>query len=117
MKKLIRDNELIPKWYGIAYRDCSKGHAVCYPLPLNLVVRFLWGALLHLKNPKPSRLDAALSRQPTVYLILGFQRGRFWGVQSAWLDEEKARAYYKTVQSDAGFDTTQFKSMKVSFDD
>ena len=117
MQRFVKENESFPRFYGLAYRDYLRGHAVCYPIPINLIVRFLWGALLHLKNPRPSRLDVALSQQPTVYLILGFNNGRFWGVQSVWFDEAKARAHFKVVKIDAGFDSVKFKSVKVSFDE
>ncbi len=33
--------EMIPAWYGIAYRDMYRQWDVCYPIPLNHVVGIL----------------------------------------------------------------------------
>ena len=36
----VRDCELIPSAYGIAYRDPARMESICYPLPLNWLVRW-----------------------------------------------------------------------------
>lgn len=53
LKKLKHNHEIIPRFYGIAYYDWSKGHvAVCYPLGINLIV-MLWREFVSWnKNPK-----------------------------------------------------------------
>lgn len=41
MKKIIHPDEVIPPWYGIAYRRYDLNHAVCYPLFINLLVMII----------------------------------------------------------------------------
>lgn len=41
VKKVINEGEAIPKYYGIAYRDYLRYQAVCYPIVLNLIIRYL----------------------------------------------------------------------------
>jgi len=38
VKKFIREGEAFPRWYGIAYREVHRLGAICYPIPLNLIV-------------------------------------------------------------------------------
>lgn len=35
--KTITEGQLLPAWYGIAWRDFYRNTAVCYPVPLNLI--------------------------------------------------------------------------------
>ncbi len=41
MKRLVREGDLIPTGYGIAYRDFNMDMKVAYPLILHLVVRWV----------------------------------------------------------------------------
>jgi len=41
MRKELRRMDSIPKWYGVAYLNDYCMTAICYPIPLNLIVR-LW---------------------------------------------------------------------------
>lgn len=41
IKKEIREGEMIPKYYGVAYRNMDRLTAICYPIPLNIVLA-LW---------------------------------------------------------------------------
>jgi len=50
LKKLIREGEMIPKYYGIAYRNWDSLTAVCYPIPLNLIVGIWDRSILWLKH-------------------------------------------------------------------
>ena len=36
----IPEGELIPRWWGIAYRDFDRNAKVAYPIPLNFLVRW-----------------------------------------------------------------------------
>lgn len=36
--KEVRHGELIPKWYGVAWVRWEVDAAICYPMPLNLIV-------------------------------------------------------------------------------
>lgn len=40
-KKIISEGEMIPEFYGIAYRDFSRREVVCYPIVINLIIRYL----------------------------------------------------------------------------
>ena len=63
----------MPFWYGAAYYSPYSDHLICYPIPLNLVVRWaraLWWALKRCKHDDLSAAysagyEAALSRQST----------------------------------------------------
>lgn len=39
----LREGELIPKGYGLAYIDFSTMFSIYYPIPLNLIVRLFRG--------------------------------------------------------------------------
>ena len=41
LKKELREGEMLPKYYGIAYRRIDELTAICYPIPLNVVVGYL----------------------------------------------------------------------------
>ena len=41
MKKIIDGGMQIPKGYGIAWRDFARDQAICYPLILNLIFRWI----------------------------------------------------------------------------
>lgn len=48
---ILNDGEVIPKWYGIAFRDYSSFRTVCYPIPFNILVAFGRQCWICLKNP------------------------------------------------------------------
>ncbi len=41
LRKELREGEMIPKYYGIAYGELDRLIAVAYPIPLNIIVA-LW---------------------------------------------------------------------------
>lgn len=55
LRHICREAERLPNWYGVAYRGNDPDHdewwgdsvRVCYPIPLNLVVR-LWHVVWHI---------------------------------------------------------------------
>ncbi len=53
LRYICREAERLPDWYGVAYRGWEPPHSgadwvrVCYPIPLNLVVR-LWHVIWNL---------------------------------------------------------------------
>lgn len=54
MRKIQKCNsgEMLPPFYGVAYRDYARNEAVLYPLVINLFV-LLWREFVYwLKNPK-----------------------------------------------------------------
>lgn len=52
MKKRISRGELIPPFYGIAYRDYDKDLIICYPIFINLIIILYRDFKFWLKNPK-----------------------------------------------------------------
>lgn len=45
LQKYISAGQTYPKWYGVAWIDYCANRAVCYPIPLNILIRagrFLW---------------------------------------------------------------------------
>jgi len=45
-RKLVGDMELMPKGYGVAYLDPSRMAAVCYPIPVNIIVHYWYRTVL-----------------------------------------------------------------------
>jgi hypothetical protein len=81
-RKAIMEGEKIPTFYGVAYRDFAMMQAVCYPIPLNWVVR--WGRELYfrLSNPETNGLEDAIHK--------AYGRGFDNGVASARYDIEQS---------------------------
>ena len=52
MKRYVSRGDMIPDYYGIAYEDHQMKRAVCYPIPLNVLVYFFMKLLWWLKNPE-----------------------------------------------------------------
>jgi hypothetical protein len=52
MKKEITEHQLLPAFYGVAYRDYRRNKIVCYPLLINLIV-ILWRKTVYwLRSPQ-----------------------------------------------------------------
>lgn len=57
MIKRISDGEIIPAWYGCAWRDWASNRMVCLPVPLNVLASYARGAYMWLRfgfMPVPS---------------------------------------------------------------
>lgn len=54
LKRLVRPCEMAPWGYGLAYREFNMNVAVCYPVPLNLVIRWARNLFFWLACPKPT---------------------------------------------------------------
>jgi hypothetical protein len=55
ISKRVQPGEEIPSGYGIAYHDYYFPYAIAYPIPLNLIVRFLrwlWHETIRLRRTK-----------------------------------------------------------------
>lgn len=48
----IREGDIVPKFYGISHFDHCHGFAYCYPVPINLIVRWVRSVWVYLKNPE-----------------------------------------------------------------
>ncbi|WP_291015308.1 hypothetical protein [Hydrogenophaga sp.] len=56
MKKTIKPGQMIPAWYGIAWQNFDSRTAVCYPVPINVIVatgRAFWLWLRYGYKPVP----------------------------------------------------------------
>jgi hypothetical protein len=56
LEKIKREGEMIPRLYGVAYRNPIGDYTVCYPVPLNWLVRY--GRILWWKLAIPKDLDS-----------------------------------------------------------
>jgi hypothetical protein len=60
MRRFVRALDVIPRGYGVAYRAWDRDGAVCYPIPLNWLVRWARGAMIWLRFPeRATRYEAA----------------------------------------------------------
>ena len=57
---LAAQGEMLPKWYGVAFYDYMQRTAICYPIPLNLIVRFIDNIWWRIKQPHISDREADL---------------------------------------------------------
>jgi len=39
LKKIVYEGQQTPKCYGLAYFKHDAGYAVCYPIPINILIR------------------------------------------------------------------------------
>lgn len=39
LRREVKEGIMFPKFYGLAYRDMWRRVSICYPIPLNVVVR------------------------------------------------------------------------------
>jgi hypothetical protein len=72
----------IPAWYGVAWQDWLTHSAICYPIPINLVVAFLRAVYLWMKHGyREVPLD------PRDAFNQGFEAGRVDALQHGpWAD-------------------------------
>ena len=86
---IARECDHTPRGYGIAYRNIFSATLVCYPVPLNLLVR--WWHRLYRRLAKPT--SDSLECQEQSALSESFQRGFLQG--------------YKVGVSDGGKNVTE----------
>ena len=58
--KEVRAGEIIPAWYGVAWTRWEVNSAICYPMPLNLIVAaaravVIWMSYGYMAMPRHSR--------------------------------------------------------------
>ncbi len=51
IRKNVTELGIIPRFYGVAWRDFTFVGSVCYPIPLNIIIRVLHGYWYKLKVP------------------------------------------------------------------
>jgi len=89
LKRFVPEMDELPRGYGVAYRSVTKHGAICYPIPLNLVVRWLYGVWLWLRFPVGTTWYEEIE-------IRAYERGREAGrdigaLQAATADGERVR--------------------------
>jgi hypothetical protein len=52
LERVVREGEMIPRGYGLAYRDFATNHLIAYPVPFNWLVRASRGLRYKLKVPR-----------------------------------------------------------------
>ena len=91
VRRMVPDYDgRIPRWYGVAYREVSLAVMVCYPIPLNWVVR--WFDLLRwrLKGPRSHSSKEHLLAEAR---LAGFEAGK--AVALRWDRESVFNAGYQ----------------------
>lgn len=71
----VKEGEMIPFGYGIAYYEYAWNSAVCYPIPFNFIARWVRRILFQLKNPGPDGLDKKYNEGYSAGHDKGFNRG------------------------------------------
>jgi hypothetical protein len=78
MKKIISEFELIPKWYGVAYRDYSSLKTILYPIPINLIISAVRSIYFRLINTR-----SLIDRYVMYVYEKGFDKGLMVGMNEA----------------------------------
>ena len=96
IEKLLKKDEVMPKWYGLAYRNFDKDVYVAYPIPINLIVagsrwlsakvRFEWPHLLN------DRWEGTLRN--------GFKEGFNHGHAAGFIEATKAFGMFMPTHAD-----------------
>lgn len=71
--KAIHRGEMIPRFYGVAYHDYPRRVAICYPIPLNWLIR--WGRDLYFFLSNAAR-DDQISQAYKAGFNDGVERGK-----------------------------------------
>jgi len=74
MKIEVRECEMIPKGYGIAYYCYDRLSAICYPIPINFLISLCYTVYLVLKRGITPRSREAELRKA---YDRGFNAGRW----------------------------------------
>lgn len=72
----ITQGQIIPAWYGLAYRENHLDVQVCYPIPINLLVRWWHDLLWWMKRGKEDALARAYADGRTAGRKFEFDRSR-----------------------------------------
>ena len=63
MKKVITQGEVLPKGYGLAYPELWSMTYVCYPFPLNHLVRICRTFWLTIRNAKINEMENVIIKE------------------------------------------------------
>ncbi len=84
LSKLVPEYEIIPPRYGIAYRAVNQCDAICYPIPLNRLVRIVRELWLRLRVPEPSGYELLSGRAFIDSLTRAHEQGFRRGFDEGW---------------------------------
>lgn len=57
LQRFVREGNNLPTGYGVAYRSLNYYGAICYPVPLNLLIRHVRSLWLWMKFPPIGWID------------------------------------------------------------
>ena len=83
IRKLKAEGEIIPRGYGIAYRDFASYISVCYPVPLNWIVRAGREVARFLKLPPMTEGEQDIAKAVQIGFDRGYDRGKSAGYSQA----------------------------------
>jgi hypothetical protein len=63
MKKIITQGEVLPRFYGLAYPELWSMTYVCYPFPLNHLVRICRTLWLRIRNAKITKMENTIIQE------------------------------------------------------
>jgi hypothetical protein len=76
ISKVITPGEMMPKYYGLAYRDFLRDIAICYPFPFNYVVHIVRRYWIRVRYPRLRDKYAEWARQ---LIDMEYEKGRTYG--------------------------------------
>ena len=94
--KQIHEGEIIPRFYGVAYRNFAQDTIICYPFPFNIIVQYWRKWWMAIRNPAKRTSDL---RDQSYLLGLSdgeqvkryeLQRARKEGYAEGWAAYDKA---------------------------
>lgn len=91
IRKLKADGEIIPRGYGIAYRDFAMNQSVCYPVPLNWIVRGWTAVAKFLKLPPITKWEQKQAEKAQWEYARGEQAGYLRAIRM--IDERIAHTF------------------------
>ncbi len=61
LRRIIDQGEIVPQGYGVAWRDWNRDAAICYPVPLNVLLGWLRFAYIWIRfRAVPHSLDRCI---------------------------------------------------------
>ena len=63
MRKIITQGEVLPKGYGVAYPELWSRTYVCYPFPLNHLIRICRTFWLKIRNAKINEMENVIIQE------------------------------------------------------
>ena len=83
LKREVRETGELPRFYGLGYLEPYRRVAICYPIPLNFIVRGITNAYRYI-------IHAAQPNKFEVALMLAHHRG--WNEANANVDQRIEKA-------------------------